>query len=95
VLGAWVVLALLAFLSWACAGKLLACRHTGRLIASLAVPSLLAGISFWLFSGGPASMDDPWDGIIIVVAVAVAGATTIAVLPIWFLAEDRPGGLML
>ncbi len=93
-LGGWVVLGFLAFLCWTGAGKLLACRYTGRLIATLAIPSILAGACFWLYSGGPAVADDPWAGVLLVVTLMVAGATMIAVLPVWFIAEERLGGLM-
>ncbi|WP_313535014.1 hypothetical protein [Sphingomonas sp.] len=76
------------------AGELFGCRHTGRLIAALTTPSLLAGIAFWLYSGGPAMAGDPWAAILLAVAVMMAGAAMLAVLPVWFIAEERLGGRM-
>jgi hypothetical protein len=91
----WIALSLLGFLVWFAAGRLLRLAHLGRLIATLAVPSLVVAGTVWFsylqrrYPGSPG-----WDAVFFVVSLMAGGATTILILPICFVAEERLGWRM-
>ena len=85
-------LSVLAFAMWCVAAFALRLRHLGRLIVTVAGPGIGVGCYCWLsyleraVNGGPG-----WDAVFLVLSILAGGLATLAVLPIWFVAEEKLG----
>ena len=90
---AWLAaVAALAFVLWALAAFVLRFGHTARLVLTLSGPALLVGRWMWSdhLSRRIPGVDN-WDLVFAVLSICAGAMTAVAVIPIWFLAEEKLG----
>ncbi|UIJ44125.1 hypothetical protein LZK98_13690 [Sphingomonas cannabina] len=91
---AWLLaLTGLAFALWLTAAFLLRLRHLGRLVLTIAVPALFAGGWVWLsyLEKRTPGSEPGWDAVFLLVSFFVGAFAALAVLPVWFVAEEKLG----
>lgn len=88
----WFVLSVAAVLAWIAAAGL-RFAHTGRLVATIVFPAMLAGAGAWrtFFPSGAAIHAPGWNVVFVLLSLSAGLAGGVSVLPIWFLAEEKLG----